>query len=225
MSNKVIEVSNLYFKYHDNYVIDNLNCSIEEGKFVAIIGENGSGKSTLLNLILQNLKAEKGTIKLFGDDIEENNHYDDIAFISQNSVLNYKNFPTTIEEVIKIHLKYLKKDKKDLTKYLKLIGLESHAKKSLSELSGGQLQRVGLVLALIKDAKLILLDEPTTGIDKKFIHELFNLLKELSRKNRTIVMVTHELEEARMYVDNVLHMKHGRNHECEALEWKDLMRL
>lgn len=223
MSN-ALEISNLYFKYSNNYVIENLNFFVEEGQFVAIIGENGSGKSTLLNLILQNLKAEKGTIKIFGDNILDDNHYRDIAYISQNSVLSYKNFPTTIEEVIKNHLKYLKKDKKDLKKYLELINLEKHAKKSLSELSGGQLQRVGLALALIKDAKLILLDEPTTGIDKKFGKELFNLLKDLSKDNKTIIVVTHELEEASEYVDKVLHIKNGKEHSCECLDLKDFMR-
>lgn len=225
MSN-VLEINNLYFKYDANYIINNLSCTVREGEFVAIIGENGSGKSTLLNLILQNIKVEKGIIKLFGDNILETNHYEDLAYISQNSVLNYRNFPTTIEEVVKNHLKYFKKDKKELQNYLQLINLADHAKKSLSELSGGQLQRVGVLLALIKDAKLILLDEPTTGIDKKFVNELFELLQQLAHKmQKTVVIVTHELEEARRYVDRVLHIKNGQNHECTALEWKDLMRL
>lgn len=220
----VLEINNLYFRYDNNYVIDGLSCSVKENQFVAIIGENGSGKSTLLNLILQNLTAEKGEILLFGDNILEDNHYRDLAFISQNAVLAYKYFPTTVEELIQNHLSYLKK-KIEIDYYLQLIDLKQHRKKALSELSGGQLQRIGLALALIKDAKLILLDEPTTGIDKRFVHQLFQLLKQLSRQGKTIIMVTHDLEEARMYTDVVLHIKNGRNHECQAREWRDLMRM
>lgn len=221
---KVLDVQDIYFRYEDNYVLNGLSFSIEEGQFVAIIGENGSGKSTLLHLILQNLKAEKGEIYLFQDNIKTNNHYQDIAFISQNAVLNYKHFPTTVEEVISNHLKYLKK-KVDVDQYLQLIDLQEHRKKALSELSGGQLQRVGLVLALIKDAKFILLDEPTTGIDKRFVHQLFALLKQLAKQGKTIMMVTHDLEEANQYCDLVLHMRNGKNHKCQAKEWRDLMRM
>lgn len=212
--NKILEIEDLYFKYDENYIIKGLNLTVNRGEFVAIIGENGCGKSTLLNLILKNLKKEKGKIKLFGDDIEKDNHYRDISFISQNSVMNYKNFPTTVEEVILNHLIYLKKDR-DVQKYLKLINLENSSKKSLSELSGGQLQRVGLCLALIKNVKLIILDEPTTGIDSKFVKELFELLKDLSQNDTTIIIVTHEVEKIKSYADRIFYIKDGKNHDIK----------
>lgn len=208
MSN-ILEISDLTFSYGNNTILKGLSCEVAEGEFVAIIGDNGAGKSTLLNLILGNIKADSGEIRLFGDSIRKNNHYKDIAYISQNSVVGYKNFPTTIEEVVRVHLNHLR-IKSDIDKYLQMMELEEHKKKKLSELSGGQLQRVGILLALIKDARLIILDEPTTGVDKKFSYELYAILSNLSKEGKTIIMVTHHLEEAKEFIDRVLHIEDGK---------------
>lgn len=221
---KIIEVNNLSFAYEKENILENVNFFIEEGDFVAVIGENGAGKSTLMNLILRYLKPTSGEIKLFGDPIEKDNHYRDIAFISQNSVSNYKNFPTTIEETVRQHLKFLKL-KTDVDEDLRAMGLLEHKKKALSELSGGQLQRVGLLLALIKNAGLIVLDEPTTGIDKKFRLELFVLLKELKKKGKTILMVTHELHDSKGFVDYVIQVKEKQVVKQEDKRAEDYMRL
>lgn len=205
--NKIVEINNLSFGYDKNKILKDINLVVKEKEFDLIIGENGVGKSTLLNLILGNLKSYK-KIKLFGDYIDNNNHYKDISYISQNAVNGYRNFPTTVSEAIDIHLAYLKKDR-DVSNYLKLVNLERCSNKRLSELSGGQLQRFGLLLALIKDAKLIILDEPTTGIDSKFSITLYELLKELSRNGKTIIMVTHNLSDAKKYADKVFEIKDG----------------
>ena len=129
-----------------------------------------------------------------------------MAYISQNSVLSYRNFPTTIEEAVKIHLSFLKK-KTDASIYLKQVGLFEHRKKALDELSGGQLQRLGIVLALIKDAKIIFLDEPTSGIDKKFADEFFQNLSTLKNQNKTVVVITHQLDLAKKYIDYAIKIK------------------
>jgi ABC superfamily ATP binding cassette transporter, ABC protein len=205
--NNVVEINNLSFGYDKNKILKDINLVVKEKEFDLIIGENGVGKSTLLNLILGNLKSYK-KIKLFGDYIDKDNHYKDISYISQNAVNGYRNFPTTVSEAVDIHLSYLKKDR-DVSDYLKLVNLERCSNKRLSELSGGQLQRFGLLLALIKDAKLIILDEPTTGIDSKFSITLYELLKELSRNGKTIIMVTHNLSDAKKYADRVFEIKDG----------------
>ena len=205
--NKIVEINNLSFGYDKSKILKDINLVVKEKEFDLIIGENGVGKSTLLNLILGNLKSYK-KIKLFGDYIDKNSHYKDISYISQNAVNGYRNFPTTVSEAVDIHLAYLKKDR-DVSDYLKLVNLERCSNKRLSELSGGQLQRFGLLLALIKDAKLIILDEPTTGIDSKFSITLYELLKELSRSGKTIIMVTHNLSDAKKYADRVFEIKDG----------------
>ena len=194
--NNVVEINNLSFGYDKNKILKDINLVVKEKEFDLIIGENGVGKSTLLNLILGNLKSYK-KIKLFGDYIDKDNHFN-----------GYRNFPTTVSEAVDIHLSYLKKDR-DVSDYLKLVNLERCSNKRLSELSGGQLQRFGLLLALIKDAKLIILDEPTTGIDSKFSITLYELLKELSRNGKTIIMVTHNLSDAKKYADRVFEIKDG----------------
>lgn len=219
--NKVLDIENLTFAYEEKKILENFSCSIEQGNFVAIVGENGAGKSTLLNLILHNLKPLSGKIQIFGDDIDQKNHYQDIAYVSQSSVQNYRNFPTTVIEVIYNHLKFLKV-KEPPEKYLDLVGLTEHQNKVLSELSGGQLQRVALAAAMIKNASLILLDEPTTGIDKKFSREFFGFLQEIASSGKTIVIVTHALDDAIDFIDYAIEIRNASGH---ILSRSDLQQL
>lgn len=219
--NKVLDIENLTFAYEEKKILENFSCSIEQGNFVAIVGENGAGKSTLLNLILHNLKPLSGKIKILGDDIDQKNHYQDIAYVSQSSVQNYRNFPTTVIEVIYNHLKFLKV-KEPPEKYLDLVGLTEHQNKVLSELSGGQLQRVALAAAMIKNASLILLDEPTTGIDKKFSREFFGFLQEIASSGKTIVIVTHALDDAIDFIDYAIEIRNASGH---ILSRSDLQQL
>lgn len=206
----VIVAKKLEFAYDaEHSVLKGLNLTVQEGEFVTLIGANGSGKSTLLNILLSELKEFQGDLTLFGDDIKQHAHYQDIAFISQNSFIAYKNFPTTVLEVLQIHLSYLKK-KNDALACLERVQLKEHANKRLSELSGGQLQRLALLLALIKDAKLIILDEPTAAIDRSFARDLMLLLRELATQGKTILLVTHNLSDVDSYADKVYELHDGQ---------------
>lgn len=208
----VIEAKSLEFAYDaEHSVLKGLNLTVQAGEFVTLIGPNGSGKSTLLNILLSELKEFQGKLTLFGDDIKQNAHYQEIAFISQNSFIAYKNFPTTVLEVLQIHLSYLKK-KEDALACLDRVQLKEHANKRLSELSGGQLQRLALLLALIKDAKLIILDEPTAAIDRSFARDLMLLLRELATQGKTILLVTHNLSDVDSYADKVYELHDGQLH-------------
>lgn len=208
MNRPVLKVEGLSFAYEKDLILDDLSFEINQGDLVGLVGANGVGKSTLLKIILGDLKAKSGSIELFGDDIKKDNHYRDLAYISQNAVASYRNFPTSIEESIKIHLSYLNK-KTDSKKLMEKLGLYEHRKKSLSELSGGQIQRFAISLALIKDASLILLDEPTTGIDEDFSRGFFENLKRLKEEGKTIIIITHQLDMAGLYVDYALRIKRG----------------
>lgn len=212
---KALEIENLIFSYdNEKTILKGINLSVDEGSFTAIVGDNGAGKSTLMKLLIGELNQTEGFVKIFGDLNTKNNRYMDISYISQNSFEEYRHFPTTIEEVIKIYLRYLK-SKKKTDEILKEAGLLEHRKKRLSELSGGLLQRVSLMIALLKDSKIILLDEPGTGVDKHFSDELYKMLKNLSEKGKTVVMITHHLEEAKAYVDAVYKIKDGI---CEKIK-------
>ena len=216
---KVLDIENVWFAYEDEPVLEGVTLSVEQSQFVALVGENGAGKSTLMNLILGNLKPSAGEIRLFGATRTSNNHYNDIAYVSQYSILGYKHFPTTIEEVIRVHLKHLKKEV-HVDELLATVRLEAQVHKKLSQLSGGQLQRIGLLLALIKDAKLILLDEPTSGIDKKFSAELYQILRNLCDQGKTIVIITHHLSEARDFVNKTICLEDGCCCELEHAQWR-----
>lgn len=216
--NKILEVNNLTFAYEDRAILNDFSCTMNEGDFVGIIGRNGAGKTTLLNLILGNLKKYKGEIKLFGDDIKGNNHLDDISYISQSAVSAYKNFPTTISECLKINLRRLKKNI-DADQMFKDLDLYDHRNKRLSELSGGQLQKLGILLALIKDSDFIILDEPTNNIDPAFTYELLEILTKLKSEGKTILMVTHNMEITNKYLDYVFKVEKGR---CKVIDARNV---
>ncbi|WP_296129852.1 metal ABC transporter ATP-binding protein [uncultured Anaerococcus sp.] len=209
MNRTILKAENLSFAYDRDLILDDINFEVKVGDFLALVGANGVGKSTLLKLIMGELKAKEGRIEIFSDDIRKDDHYRDLAYISQNAVASYRNFPTTIEEAIKIHISYLKK-KVDPKELMEKLGLWDHRKKALSDLSGGQIQRFAISLALIKDASLILLDEPTTGIDEDFANEFFKDLIGLKESDKTILIITHQLDMAGAYVDYALRIKKGK---------------
>lgn len=205
MSNYALEIENLYFSYEDENILEDLSMKIEEGKFALIIGENGAGKTTLIRLILNQLKKDSGSIKIFSDPIEKSNHYQDLAYISQASVASFKLFPTNVKEVIENHLKFLKKSY-DIDKLLEDFDLIKQKNHALSDLSGGQIQRLSLILAIIKDPKILILDEPTAAIDMKFSKDFYEHLKNLSEKGKTILMISHDYKLASIFSDEIFHL-------------------
>ena len=205
MSNYALEIENLYFSYEDENILEDLSMKIEEGKFALIIGENGAGKTTLIRLILNQLKKDSGSIKIFSDPIEKSNHYQDLAYISQASVASFKLFPTNVKEVIENHLKFLKKSY-DIDKLLEDFDLIKQKNHALSDLSGGQIQRLSLILAIIKDPKILILDEPTAAIDMKFSKDFYEHLKNLSKEGKTILMISHDYKLASIFSDEIFHL-------------------
>lgn len=209
MSNYALEIENLYFSYENENILEDLSMKIEEGKFALIIGENGAGKTTLIRLILNQLKKDSGSIKILSDPIEKSNHYQDLAYISQASVASFKLFPTNVKEVIENHLKFLKKSY-DIDKLLKDFDLVKQKNHALSDLSGGQIQRLSLILAFIKDAKILILDEPTAAIDMKFSKDFYEHLKNLSKEGKTILMISHDYKLASIFSDEIFHLSNKR---------------
>lgn len=218
MSN-VLEIEKLHFTYGEYPLLQGVNLSLAAGKFAAIVGGNGAGKTTLMNLILGKLKAETGKIRLFEDSLSADNHYRDLAYLSQEAVSRYRNFPTTVKELLKMYLAQLKQKTAPET-LLENVGLTAVQNHRLSELSGGQLQRVGLLVALLKQARLILLDEPTGGVDQQFSLELYQILRRQCLAGNSVLMITHHLTEAVSFLDEAYRLERGVLTRLQLEEYK-----
>jgi len=215
---KLIEVKNLCFGYGSERILNKINFSVRQGDFTAIIGSNGTGKSTLLKLLLGELTPEEGSISLLGEDIKSLNKWYKIGYVPQNSVSNGGGFPATALEIVKANLysqigfmNFPKKEHTQKAIYaLQLVGMENYAKSLIGNLSGGQRQRVMLARVLVNEPEIMLLDEPTTGVDVKSAEVLYELLSKLNNeKLLTIVMVTHDVARASLYVSRTLCLENG----------------
>ena len=204
----LINIKNLFFKYQKTEVLENVNLTIKDDDFLAIIGPNGGGKSTLLKLILGLLPLQSGTI-------EKNIENNQVGYVPQNTNLNI-DFPITALEVVLMgHISskkrlfgYSKDEISCALESLTQVGMKDFANKKIGDLSGGQRQRVFIARALCSNPKIMLLDEPTASIDVKGQQEIYELLRELN-KTICIVVVSHDLSILLNYAKNVAHVNRG----------------
>ena len=191
----IIEVKNLNVKYNEHIALKNINMTVKEKEYICLVGKNGSGKSTLLKTITGLIKKESGTVEFKitrGDG----------SYLAQNNLTDIS-FPATAKEIImtgtqKHGIKpfYTKKDEEKLKEVVKELKIENLLNKKIGDLSGGQRQRVLLARTLIGDPKVLLLDEPCSGLDKTTIQTFYKILDELYAKGDiTIIMATHDLDE------------------------------
>lgn len=191
----ILKVENLKVSYSNHTALENINFEINEGEYVCLVGENGSGKSTLVKTIVGLLKQDEGNIEL-GISLDE------VAYLSQTNLKDL-NFPATSKEIImsgvQKHRKipfYTKKDKEVYDKVIKQLKIEDLQFRRIGDLSGGQKQRVLIARALIRQPKLLILDEPATGLDVNITKELYKILEKQNQENKmTILMATHDLDE------------------------------
>ena len=201
----LIKIKNLFFKYQKTDILENVNLTIKDDDFLAIIGPNGGGKSTLLKLIL-------GLLPLQSGKIEKNIKNSQIGYVPQNTNLNI-DFPITALEVVLMgHVSskkrifgYSKDEISCALESLNQVGMKDYANKKIGDLSGGQRQRVFIARALCSNPKIMLLDEPTASIDVQGQQEIYELLKELN-KSICIVVVSHDLSILLNYAKNVAHI-------------------
>lgn len=204
----LIQIKNLSYSYPTKKdTLKNININIEKEKFTCIVGENGSGKSTLLKCILG---LNRGYI---GEIIKEKN----IGYLPQKSEIQ-AHFPATIEEVvlsgtIQNHINsifYKKDDKENAKNIMKKLKIYDIRKKCFADLSGGQQQRVLIARSLCATKDLIILDEPTNGLDPSIAKQIYELLDDLKKNDKiTILMVSHDIERALDYADTVIELHDG----------------
>lgn len=225
----LIEVNDLEFYYGQNLIFSNVNFTIDKGDFVSLTGANGSGKSTLVNLLLGEKYPSSGYIKLFNQDIRAFNDWSKIGYVPQTGFGLSKDFPASCEEIVRTNLfseiglfKPARKIHKDMAiDALSLVGMKDYANRLIGQLSGGQIQRVMIARVLVNSPEIMILDEPSTGIDAKTVDELYKLLWKLNRdKNITILMVTHDMENTIDYSNRILCLEEGSLLELDKMEYK-----
>lgn len=194
-----VSINNLNVYYESNHALKDITLNIEEGEFAGIIGPNGSGKTTLIKSVLGLIPITSGNITIFGKDIDENRSL--IGYVPQFAEID-KRFPiSVIEAVMTAFLKgglrpffrYSKEQKKTALSILEKVGIEKLADRQISELSGGEFQRMLIARALAAEPKILLLDEPDASIDPNSREHIYRLLSNLNKEDITIILVTHDL--------------------------------
>ncbi len=208
----MIEVKNVTKKYGTTVAVDNISFEVKKGKVVGFLGPNGAGKSTTMNMITGFIEPTNGQIIINGNDISRKpkKAKKDIGYMPENVPLYYE---LTAREFIKYmaELKMVKRDirKQEVERVIKEVGLEEVQNKLIKNLSRGYKQRVSLAGALIGNPDVIILDEPTVGLDPKQITEIRSLIKKLGRKH-TVIISSHILSEISQICERVIIINKGK---------------
>ncbi len=204
----LLDIQNVSLGYDSNVILENLNFTVNKGDYLCIVGENGSGKSTLMKTLLNLQDPIKGKI-VKGDGLLPN----EIGYLPQQTVIQ-RDFPASVSEIVVSGFQarcglrpfYNKEEKKLARENMERLGILNLSKHCYRELSGGQQQRVLLARALCATRKLLLLDEPVSGLDPKVTADMYNLIKDLNNDGITIIMISHDISAAIKYASHILHI-------------------
>lgn len=208
----LIEVSNLSKQFKDLKAVDDLSFTVEAGDVYGFLGQNGAGKSTTIRMMLTLIGCTSGNIKIFGHELASNRE----MILSRVGAMIEKpdlyKFLTAYQNLaLFAKLSGVKADRKKLMEELEIVGLASRAHSKVKTFSQGMKQRLGIAVALIHDPELIILDEPTNGLDPQGIADVRNLIKHLSReKGKTFVISSHLLSEIELIANRILVIDKGK---------------
>lgn len=199
----IVEFKDICFSYGREEVLHNISFAIHRGDYLGIVGPNGGGKTTIIKILLGLLKPSCGTVELFGKDIRNFKDWHKIGYVPQKVTNFDPNFPATVEEVVMMG-RFAKRgmlrattpeDRKKVREALRRVEMAKFARRLIGDLSGGQQQRVFIARALVCDPEIIILDEPTTGVDPTAEEAFLSLLRNLNRRQKlTLVFVSHDQE-------------------------------
>lgn len=203
-----ITVKDLVLGYDSHRIAEDLNFTVNEGDYLCIVGENGSGKSTLIKTLLHLKQPMSGEI-VFSDGLKAN----EIGYLPQQTVVQ-KDFPASVWEIVlsgcqaRCGLRpfYSRQEKKIAQDNMKLLSISNLRDHCYRDLSGGQQQRVLLARALCATQKMLLLDEPVSGLDPNVTLQMYELIRELNSMKITIIMVSHDIASAVKYASHILHI-------------------
>ncbi len=202
---KAVEFKNVNLKYDEQYVLEDINFSIEEKDFMAIIGPNGGGKSTILKIILGLLKPNNGEVKVFGRDPKDAR--DSMGYLPQNLSFDHQ-FPISVYETVLtgryhgLFKGYKQSDEEAVIQALEDVEMQDYMDRQIGKLSGGQMQRVFIARAIVRNPRLLLMDEPMASIDPDMQSSFYKLMSQL-KDEMAIVLVSHDVGAVSTHVDKI----------------------
>lgn len=207
--NAALEVRDLTVAYRDSPVLWDIDLTVPRGVLMGVVGPNGAGKTTLIKAIMDLVKPAAGQVRVFGGTYDENR--DRVGYVPQRGSVDW-DFPTSVLDVVMMGLygklgwirRPGKDERKEAMVALGKVGMDDFAGRQISELSGGQQQRVFLARALVQDADLYLMDEPFQGVDATTERAIITLLRELRSRDKTLLVVHHDLQTVPEYFDHVM---------------------
>jgi zinc transport system ATP-binding protein len=216
-----VSVENLTFGYDYRTVLKDISFKINSGDFLAVIGNNGSGKSTLVKCILGINKIAPGQILLDDVDITTFKTFINIGYVPQKfDDFNYE-FPITVNEILSAsNIKRISEDKR--LELLDKIGILELQNENINNLSGGQLQRVFIVRSLMNNPRMLILDEPTVGVDRKNVEGFYKVVNELNKEGITILLITHNIHESKANYTHMLSLHNGEGVFKEIVKEDDV---
>lgn len=192
----IIKIEEVGFHYNHDVVLEGITLDIHKGEYLGIIGPNGSGKSTLLKIMLGLLKPSKGEVYLFGKKLSEFDDWEKVGYVPQKIATRHLHFPVTVTEIVhmgligRIHSSHVA-----IEHALRSVDMYAFRDRLIDELSGGQQQRVFIARALVSNPELLVLDEPTAGVDVEAQADFYKLLKKLNKEfGLTLVLVSHDID-------------------------------
>ena len=187
----LVKIAGVSFSYSEVLAVKDINLEVKRGDFLGLIGPNGSGKTTLLKIILGLLKPPSGTVSLFGKDIASFKEWSKIGYVPQKASVDIASFPISVMEIVGMG----GASRKTIMESLEAVQMKEHRSALIRELSGGQQQRVFIARALASKPQLLILDEPTVGVDIESQEKFYELLKDLNQKLKlTLVLVSHDID-------------------------------
>lgn len=211
----MIDINNLCFSYSNKppYILNNINLKIEDGTYLSIVGENGSCKTTLIKLMLGILKPNSGSLTINSNLV---------GYVPQRLDSFNSDFPITVKEVLSAHKKTLKNKAIDIDTALKDVHMDEYKNRLLGMLSGGQQQRVLIARALMGNPDVIILDEPSTGVDEANQKEIYSILRNLNKINKkTIISIEHNIDIALNNSTHILRVDNGQITLFTVEEYKE----
>lgn len=204
-----LKVSNLSFGYDYRTVLEDISFTIESGNFLVMVGNNGSGKSTLVKCILGINRVPSKKIFLNDIDVTQFNDWIKVGYVPQKfDDFNYE-FPITVNEILNVS-KYSKVDEEEKLNILDKMGILNLQNENINNLSGGQMQRVFIARALMNKPELLILDEPTVGVDKDNVERFYRAINDFNAQGVSIILIAHDLKTNRANYTHIMRLDEGK---------------